>query len=362
MGTKIVTIVGARPQFIKAAAVSRVLRKNTNFKEILLHTGQHYDNLMSEIFFEELELSQPDYNLKIGSGFHGKQTGEMLAGIEEILLKEKPDRVLVYGDTNSTLAGALAAVKLHIPIAHVEAGLRLSDPHVPEEINRIVTDQLSDILFAPTVTAVENLVREGISTLRIHQVGDVMYDVALYYSKKADQSSKILQTLKLEQKQYLLATIHRPENTDDRVRLQTIMSALCLIAEHMPVIFPLHPRTHKMLLTYNLLNNLPQGLQLISPIGFLDMLMLEKNASVITTDSGGVQKEAFFHQVPCVILYDKTVWTELVDLGWNFVVPPIEPDQIYSVVMRAVNTRGDTKSKPYGDGYASEKIVKLFDY
>lgn len=360
MKIKIVTVVGARPQFIKAAAVSRVLRKTDKFQEILLHTGQHYDDLMSQIFFDELELSRPDYNLKAGSSSHGKQTGEMLAGIEEILFKEKPDRVLVYGDTNSTLAAALAAAKMHIPVAHVEAGLRLYDLKVPEEINRLVTDQLSDLLFVPTDEAVKNLLKEGIPSSRIHQVGDVMYDIALHYGKIAEQRSTILQRLGIDRKSYVLATIHRPDNTDDKERIETIMNAFRKIAEDMTVVMPLHPRTYKMLSTFNLLDNLPSSLKLIDPLGFLDMIMMEKNACVIATDSGGVQKEAFFHQVPCVVLYEKTVWVELVELGWNRVVFPSDSNKIVEAVHQLKSVTGCLEARPYGDGCASERIVELF--
>jgi UDP-GlcNAc3NAcA epimerase len=357
--TKIVTIVGARPQFIKAAPVSRLLREKSSLKEVLLHTGQHYDDKMSQIFFDELELARPDYNLNIGSSSHGKQTGEMLASIEEILLQEKPSRVLIYGDTNSTLAAALAATKLHIPIAHVEAGLRLFDQRVPEEVNRLIADQLSDILFSPTDLAVKNLRREGIAESRIHQIGDVMYDVALQYGDKAEQKSSILQRLKVDKKNYVLATLHRPENVDNKQRLETIFRAMRLVSEQIPVVFPVHPRTYKMLLAFNLMDQLPSNLKLIDPLGFLDMLMLEKHASVIATDSGGVQKEAFFHRVPCVVLYETTVWEELVDLGWNRVLLPVDSGNIADALIQARSIVGCQNATPYGDGSASRRIVEL---
>ncbi|MFM7580366.1 MAG: non-hydrolyzing UDP-N-acetylglucosamine 2-epimerase, partial [Microcystaceae cyanobacterium] len=300
---KIVTIVGARPQFIKAATVSRVLRSTPHCQEILVHTGQHYDKNLSDIFFEELEIPKPDYHLGIGSGSHGQQTGRMLEAIENVLLTEKPDGVLVYGDTNSTLAGALAAVKLHIPIAHVEAGLRSFNRQMPEEINRVLTDHSSDLLFAPTIAAVNHLKKEGIDPQKIHLVGDVMYDAALFYGKKGDRPSSVLQTLlktlKLEPQNYILATIHRAENTDRQQRLTAIFEAFQQIAKTIPVVMPLHPRTQKFLHDYQL-EILTQNLTLIDPVGYLDMVQLEKNARLIVTDSGGIQKEAYFYQVPCL--------------------------------------------------------------
>lgn len=358
MTIKIVTIVGARPQFIKAAAVSRLLHQNDVFKEIIIHTGQHYDDNMSPIFFNELELPEPNYNLGVGSASHGRQTGEMLVAIEQVLLHEKPDWVLIYGDTNSTLAGALAAVKLHIPLAHVEAGLRSFNRRMPEEINRIVADEFSNILFAPSKVAVTNLHNEGIAQDRIQLVGDVMYDVALFYAKKAESNSAILSRLAINPKQYVLTTIHRQENTDDPERLKAIIEALNLIAQHQVVIFPLHPRTRKMLHHFNLLEKQTKSLQFIDAVGFLDMAMLEKQACVIVTDSGGVQKEAFFYQTPCITLRDETEWVELVELKWNQVVPPIDKQIICEAVLQAMQPKDrDITVKPYGDGFAAERIV-----
>jgi len=319
---KTISIVGARPQFIKAAAVSRVLQKTQGVREVLVHTGQHYDANMSEVFFEELEIPRPDYNLGIGSATHGAQTGRMLEAIEEVLLREKPDWVLVYGDTNSTLAGALAAVKLHIPVAHIEAGLRSFNRRMPEEINRVLTDHASDILFAPTKAAVENLRREGISEEQIQLVGDVMYDAALYYGKKAECQSQSLNRLGLKPKEYILATIHRAENTDDPRRLRAIFEGLAEVDQEMKVVLPLHPRTRVVLVEVGLYDKVARSVCLIEPVGYLDMVMLEKNARAIATDSGGVQKEAFFHRVPCLTLREETEWVELVDLGWNCIIPP----------------------------------------
>lgn len=356
---KIASVVGARPQFIKTAAVSRALRAIEGVKETLIHTGQHYDANMSSVFFEELEIPHPDYNLGIGSATHGAQTGRMLEAIEGVLLKEKPDWVLVYGDTNSTLAGALAAVKLHIPVAHVEAGLRSFNRRMPEEINRVLTDHASDLLFAPTQTAVENLQREGIPDARIKLVGDVMYDAALYYGAKAERQSRILNALKLEPKGYILATIHRAENTDDPLRLRAIFDSLAEIAHEIKVVLPLHPRTRAALVQASLYDKAAQSICLIEPVGYLDMMMLEKNARLIATDSGGVQKEAFFYHVPCVTLREETEWVELVELGWNYLIKFIEgkclASKIRSLLTKFANKDVDVLRD--NSGMAARRIV-----
>lgn len=354
----VVTVVGARPQFIKAAAVSRALRATPGVREVLVHTGQHYDENMPEVFFRELEIPTPDYNLGVGSSFHGAQTGRMLEAIEEVLLKEKPDRVLVYGDTNSTLAGALAAAKLHIPIAHVEAGLRSFNRRMPEEINRVLTDHAADMLFAPTGAAVENLRREGIPEERIHLVGDVMYDAALFYGKKAEEESKILSKLGLSRQGYILATVHRAENTDVPSRLAAVFRGLGRVAEEVPVVLPLHPRTRAALVKEGLYEGAAGSLRLIEPVGYLDMVMLEKNACLIATDSGGVQKEAFFYRVPCVTLRDETEWVELVELGWNKVVPPRDGNEVAEALYSWLSHAGGREADPYRSGDAAEKIVK----
>ncbi len=307
---KIVTIVGARPQFIKAAAVSRTLRRS--FQEALVHTGQHYDDNMSRVFFDELEIPPPDYNLEIGSGAHGAQTGAMLAAIEEVLLKEKPSRVLVYGDTNSTLAGALAAVKLHIPVAHVEAGLRSFNRRMPEEINRVLTDHVADLLFCPSETAVANLEAEGVRT-GVHLAGDVMHEALMHAAETARRKSNVLERMQLASGGYALATIHRAENTDDPVRLARLVDALGEIARTRPVVFPVHPRTRRRLPALA-----PgSGLRLVDPVGYLDMVRLETGAALILTDSGGIQKEAFWLRVPCVTLREETEWVETAQQGWN---------------------------------------------
>jgi UDP-GlcNAc3NAcA epimerase len=357
---KIASIVGARPQFIKAAAVSRVLRRQAGVQEIVIHTGQHYDDNMSAVFFEELDIPPPDHHLGIGSGTHGVQTGRMLEAIESVLIKEQPDEVLVYGDTNSTLAGALAAVKLHVPVAHVEAGLRSFNRRMPEEVNRVLTDHVTDRLFAPTRAAVENLHREGIGSEHIYLVGDVMYDAALYYRAKATARSRILDRLGLTSKSYVLATIHRAENTDDPNRLKVIIDGFTAAAESLPVIFPVHPRTKHALQQNGLWDQASRRLRLIEPVGYLDMVMLEQHARLVTTDSGGVQKEAFFYRVPCVTLRDETEWVELVQLGWNRVVPPVDPAAIQSALQDAhPDVLQNTPSDLYGGGQAADRIVSL---
>ncbi len=354
---KIVSIVGARPQFIKAAVVSRALRAHPDIREVLLHTGQHYDDNMSLVFFEELEIPRPAYNLGFGGGTHGQNTGRMLEAIEGVLLKERPDWVLVYGDTDSTLAGALAAVKLHIPIAHVEAGLRSFNRQMPEEINRVLTDHAADLLFAPTQTAVANLQREGIPAKRIAMVGDVMYDAALYYATKAEQRSRILSAVGLAPRGYILATVHRAENTDNPDRLHTIVMALKRVAQEIQVVLPLHPRTRKALETYGLWED-AQSMRLIDPVGYLDMVILEKHARLIVTDSGGVQKEAYFHRVPCVTLRTETEWGELVESGWNIVIAPENENVVHRTVLSQINVKGANVSL-YGNGKAAYSIARV---
>lgn len=348
----ILTVVGARPQLIKAAAVSRELRKR--HKEILVHTGQHYDENMSAVFFRELGIPEPDHNLGVGSGTHGAQTGAMLSGIEKLLLKTRPDRVLVYGDTNSTLAGALAAAKLHIPVAHVEAGLRSFNRRMPEEINRLLTDHVSDLLLCPSRTAADNLAKEGIRR-GVRIVGDVMYDALLAAAERGVKSSHILSTLKLEPKTFLLVTIHRAENTDAPDRLSGILSALRRLSETEQVVFPVHPRTRKKLKA--MAGELSSGrIRLIDPVGYLDMVTLERSARLILTDSGGIQKEAYWLKVPCITLRDETEWVETVKAGWNVVVGAKT-----ARIVAAARTLKPPKLSPsfYGEGLASRKIAGL---
>jgi UDP-GlcNAc3NAcA epimerase len=375
---KIVTVVGARPQFIKAAALSRAIlsynriqsKEKEKIREILIHTGQHYDYLMDKVFFEELRLPKANYHLGVGSGSHAKQTAAMLERIGAVLEKEKPKIVLVHGDTNSTLAGALAAAKLDLPVAHVEAGLRSYKRNMPEEINRLLTDHLSTILFCPTTQAVRNLSEEGIrngKTRMVEKVGDVMYDSILFYSHIAEKRSTILKNLdlilpktlnsKLITLNYYLGTLHRAENTDDPKRLKSIFRALREIGKNIPVILPLHPRTRKMMKTYRLQGEV-KGVKLIDPVSYLDMLKLEKNAKAILTDSGGVQKEAYWFRVPCYTLREETEWVETIQSGWNVLVGSKKENIVKAIRGRSERRIRSRRTGIFGDGKASEKIIK----
>jgi UDP-GlcNAc3NAcA epimerase len=359
---KIITIIGARPQFIKAATVSRAISNRSagpeqpSLDEIILHTGQHYDDNMSGVFFEQMGIPTPDHNLAVGSGPHGQMTGRMLAKVEEILMDQSPDWVLLYGDTNSTLAGALAAAKLNIPIAHVEAGLRSYNRQMPEEVNRLLTDHLSTLLFVPTAHAADNLAREGITRGVVYS-GDVMLDAFLFYRKKAADQSRILTRLDLSSKGFCLATIHRQENTDSKSRLGAIFKALAAIGTpDSPVIIPLHPRTRKMLDQCGLQTASSSNLQFIEPVGYLDMIQLESAARMIFTDSGGVQKEAYFAGVACVTLRDETEWIETVEAGVNF-LSGAETQAILEAYEKAIHARVSLKKGLYGDGHAADAIV-----
>lgn len=350
------TVVGARPQFIKAAVVSRAIVKNQILDECLVHTGQHHDTNMSEIFFDALNIPLPKYNLGIAGGGHGAMTGRMLEQLEEVMVKEAPDMLLVYGDTNSTLAGALAAAKLHIPVAHVEAGLRSFNRAMPEEVNRVLTDHCSDILFTPTDMANDNLMNEGIPSKQVIQVGDVMYDCAVNFSGIAEEKSTIISENKLEKGIYILATVHRAENTDNPERLKAIFTALQSLSMEMQIILPLHPRTQGKLKEHGL-ESLTRGLILLPPIGYLDMVALERSAALIVTDSGGVQKEAFFHGVPCATLRDETEWPELLESGWNRLIPPNGKTDIKQSILDAIGTTGQ-KISPYGNADSSDKVAE----
>lgn len=354
---KILTVVGARPQFIKASVVSHVLKENGGFDETLVHTGQHFDSNMSEVFFVELGMRAPSHHLGIGGGGHAHMTGRMLVELERVMLDERPDIVLVYGDTNSTLAGALAAVKLQIPVAHVEAGLRSFNMKMPEEVNRILTDRISRWLFTPTAAAANHLRREGMEEASIISVGDVMYDVALHYGAKVGPDGGLLGNLRLPPKGYVLATVHRAENTDSPRRLAAIVDALRRVAARCPVVWPLHPRTRGVLERSGDLVKLSREVHLIDPVGYLDMVQLEKYAALIATDSGGVQKEAFFYRVPCVTLRDETEWTELVDAGWNRLAPPTDSNSISEALLAAFGGQG-TDIQPYGDGNSAHRICE----
>lgn len=348
---KIITVIGARPQFIKAASVSNIIRKE--HEEILIHTGQHYDENMSKIFFEELGIPKPDYNLAVGSGGHGDQTGKMLIELEKIYLKEKPDLVLVYGDTNSTLAGALCASKLLIPVAHVEAGLRSFNMTMPEEQNRILTDHLSRLLFIPTETACKNLLNEGIKK-GVYNVGDVMFDAVLHFKKMAETKQSIIESIGVEHDKYILTTIHRAENTNDINRLRNIIEALNECGKN--VVLPLHPRTKKYMDSYGLKFN--SNIKLIEPVGYLEMITLEMHAQKIVTDSGGVQKEAFFMKKPCITMRDETEWVETVENGWNVIVGTDKEKILNNIVNFEPK---EAQKEIFGDGKAAEKILSLIN-
>jgi UDP-GlcNAc3NAcA epimerase len=358
---KILTVVGARPQFIKAAVVSRLLADGSSgIRELLVHTGQHFDAELSDVFFEEMGIPRPHVHLGIGGLSHGAMTGRMIEAIENVIVAERPSLVLVYGDTNSTLAGAIAASKLNILVAHVEAGLRSFNRGMPEEINRVLTDHATDVLFAPTRTAVENLRREGIRTEAVHLVGDVMFDAALHYAGVARERSTILERLGLDERGYVLATVHRQENTDDEARLTAIFEGLARVAVRTKVVLPLHPRTRKRLEDAPRAAAAARALILVGPVGYLDMVALERGATAIATDSGGVQKEAFFYGVPCVTLRDETEWIELIDLGANVLAPPVDAVRVGTAIERALEHQSTAPTaRPYGDGDAGQKIVAI---
>ncbi len=356
---KIVTVVGARPQFIKASAVSSAIRETPGIQEILVHTGQHYDQGMSDIFFQELGIPTPEYQLGIGSGPHGQQTGRMMEALEPVLAKESPDWLLIYGDTNSTMAAALVAAKLNLPIAHVEAGMRSFRRDIPEEVNRVVADHLSTLLLPPTPQAVRNLAQEGISGPKVVMVGDVMFDVARKYAESSIADQGLLGTLGVSPNAFILATIHRAENTDDLSRLSTIFRAMEVLAEEMPLVVPIHPRTEEALARAGIVASDIPGLRIIRPVGYLEMALLETSARLVLTDSGGVQKEAYFHRRPCVTFRTATEWTELVDMGWNHLVDPSVGSNALVQVVRSALDRPLPPWEPiYGSGNASEMIVE----
>lgn len=352
---KILTIIGARPQFIKAAALSRVMKSFQELSEIIVHTGQHFDKNMSEIFFEEMEIPKPHYNLNINGLSHGAMTGQMLEGIEKIIMKEKPDYLLVYGDTNSTIAGALAAKKLHVKVIHVEAGLRSYNMAMPEEVNRILTDRISDMLFCPTKLAVDNLVKEGFNdfSTSIILTGDVMQDAAIFYKDKSEKYSTVLADNNIEMNGFVLATIHRAENTDDEFRLRAIVFALNQINEIVPVIVPLHPRTAKILKD----KKIEIDFKIIEPVGYFDMLQLITNCKLVLTDSGGLQKEAYFFNKYCITFRDETEWIELVNHGYNQVVGASAEKILFAFYQS--NGKEFVKSEElYGGGNAAKNICE----
>lgn len=357
---KILTIVGARPQFIKAAAVSRAIASGYQANEIIVHTGQHFDSNMSEVFFFEMDIPSPKYNLNIHSLSHGSMTGRMIEKIEEVILIEKPHCVLVFGDTNSTLAGALAAKKINIPVAHVEAGLRSFNMAMPEEINRVLTDRISDFLYCPTLTAVNNLVTEGFSHFNCHMelTGDVMYDAALHYGSMSADRSSIIQQLGIKNKRFVVGTLHRQENTDNPKLLRSVMDALNEIHTVSQVIMPIHPRTRKLLVD----NKINTVFQPIDPVGYFDMVELLKQCELVLTDSGGMQKEAFFFGKYCITLREETEWTELVENGYNMLTGA-DSSKILSAWSKMAGKNMPKAIPLFGNGNASEKIVNhLFNH
>ena len=358
---RLLTVVGARPQFIKAAAFSRVVRERQT--EILVHTGQHYDAGMSDVFFDELALPKPDHHLGVGSGTHARQTAQMLERLEAVMQREAPDVVVIYGDTNSTLAGALAAAKLGIPVAHVEAGLRSFVRDMPEEINRLVADRVATWLFAPTRTAVDNLLREGAvmaeddpsaTAGRIYETGDIMYDALLQHTATAAERSTLLRDMRLRSGAFVLATVHRAANTDDPARLADIVDALALL--HEPVVLPMHPRTRAALLATDI--EVEPPVLIIEPVGYLDMLSLEQNARMVLTDSGGVQKEAYLLGTPCVTLREETEWIETLEGGWN-ILAGSDAERILAAAKRP--RPAGTPPAVFGDGHAAERMVAVLE-
>jgi UDP-N-acetylglucosamine 2-epimerase (non-hydrolysing) len=348
---KILSIIGARPQFIKCAPLSRRLRQS--HEEVLVHTGQHYDANMSNVFFKELDIPEPDYNLGIGSGSHGEQTGKMLIEIEKLLIKEQPELVIVYGDTNSTVAGSLAASKLQIPVAHVEAGLRSFDRIMPEEVNRVLTDHVSKLLFCPTETAIRNLINEGIVE-GVHKVGDVMVDALQYNIEIAEERSQILESVGVDPKDFMVVTVHRASNTDSIENLSSIVNAFCGVNAN--IVFPVHPRTQKYLRQYGLWDKLCEHVKVIPPLGYLDMLKLMSSSRKILTDSGGIQKEAYMLGVPCITMRENTEWVETVEDGWNILV-----GSDYNKIIEGINDfeGSDVRGSAFGNGNACESICKI---
>ncbi|MBL4658609.1 MAG: UDP-N-acetylglucosamine 2-epimerase (non-hydrolyzing) [Flavobacteriales bacterium] len=377
---KLITVIGARPQFIKAAAISRAIRLAYAdlIEEKIVHTGQHYDANMSEVFFEEMKIPRPDYNLKVGSSSHGRQTAVMIKGLEDILLEEKPDGVLMYGDTNSTLAAALTASKLHVPVIHVEAGLRSFNKSMPEEVNRIVCDHVSTLLFTPTEAGYYNLLREGFKEIsdppytvdrpKLYHCGDIMYDNILHYAELAKSNSTLLEEYEIDKENFALVTIHRPNNTDESVRLTSLFEAINTISEeqNMQMVLPLHPRTSKLLKSnlnadvYKAISS-NENIKILPAVSYVDMIVLEMNAKIVLTDSGGVQKEAYFFQKPCIILRSETEWVELVHNG-NAIIADADKDRILSAYTELSQKTDFTYPQFYGDGKAAmficDEIVK----
>ena len=355
---KFISIVGARPQFIKLLPISNAFKKYGEVQHVIVHTGQHYDQNLSDIFFDELEIPKPNYNLEIGSDSHAIQTGKMMEAIEKVILKENPCCVIVYGDTNSTLAGALVAAKLNIPIAHVEAGLRSFNTSMPEEVNRVITDRISNILFAPTNVAVKNLTHEGVKPYCMHLVGDVMYDAILQFKEMSHKKSSILSKLELTENNYVLATIHRAESTDVEENLRAIFKSLAVLSKITKVIMPMHPRTSDKLKNLIHIDDI-DSIELINPVGYLDIIQLEKHAKAIVTDSGGVQKEAYFCNTPCITVRSETEWIELLESGWNRLVPIESMEKNEKILVDLIFTNANLGDQVclYGNGKSAILIV-----
>ncbi len=351
---RVMHVIGARPQFIKAAPLLAAMQRAADVEPSLVHTGQHFDADMSDVFFDELGLPRPDHLLEISGGGHGDMTGRMMIALEPVVEAARPDWMLIYGDTNSTLAAALVAAKLHVPVAHVEAGLRSFNRTMPEEVNRVVADHVSSLCLAPTDAAMANLAAEGVDAGRIVRTGDVMFDAVKLFGPIARSRSVLLDELDLPADGFVLATLHRAENTDHPARLRTAIEALVEVAADLPVVLPLHPRTEGALEAAAVDTG---PIRRLPPVGYLDMLALEATAAVIVTDSGGVQKEAFFHRRPCVTLRDETEWVELVELGWNRLAPPVDASEVVAVIRSALGSEG-ADAEPYGDGRASEEIIR----
>ncbi len=360
---KLCIVVGARPNFIKAAplvtAIRKFQKKHKDLSFFILHTGQHFDVNMSDVFFNEMKIPKPDYQLDVKDGTtHGRQTGEMLMKAEEVLMKERPDMVISIGDTNSTLAGALAAAKLNIPISHVEAGLRMYNKTLAEDVNRVVTDHMSTLLFTPSAVGTKNLKNEGFPKSAVWQYGDVMYDALLQFDKIAEKTTKVYKELKLKTKEFVLVTMHRVENTFSIERARYILDALVGLSKEIKIVLPLHPRTRNLLKEHSLFEYYSEHLTIIDPVGYLDMLVLEKHAKLVVTDSGGVQKEAFYQRTPCVFLFDVTTsWKELVQLGWMTEVAPKSAAQVLRALKKALHAKPGKKGNPYGKGNAAELMI-----
>ena len=359
MNYKILTILGARPQFVKAAVLSRIITEHNEIEEVIIHTGQHYDTNMSDVFFEEMGIPKPKYNLAINGLGHGAMTGQMLEKIEKILLEEKPDTVVVYGDTNSTLAGALVAKKLQIKLVHIEAGLRSFNTIMPEEINRILTDRIADLLLCPTDTAINNLKNEGFDNFnsKVVKSGDIMKDAVRFYSKNSTEKAKTYKNLNLEEGNFVLATIHRQENTDDLVSLKAVFEGLSKISKDQIVVMPLHPRTKKILEN----NHLEYDIRFIEPVGYFDMLELLKNCSIVITDSGGLQKEAFFNKKPVIVARTETEWVELVDNGFAKIVGA-DSDKMYQTYLDYKLAKLDFSINLYGDRVGEQMYSEIKDF